>query len=127
MCGRKASLQTLPDELLEAVLVFCAENGHAESVAAVAATSQRLYSTIYKTTDHHLWRTLFLTLFDDPRTLRYYASSNFGENTRYLVWQCDLITEVPSLIGIVQIGEGCYRTASGLLPSYRDICLPLSA
>lgn len=83
MHNRKASFQSLPEELLEAILIACAENGHAETVAAIAATSRRLYSTVYRSTDHHLWRSLLLTLFDDPRTLRYHDSVNFGEHTYY--------------------------------------------
>lgn len=67
----QASLQSLPDELLEKVLIACAENDDVESVAAVAATSRRLYRIIYISSDHHLWRSLFLALFDDPRHVRY--------------------------------------------------------
>lgn len=47
MHSESASLQALPDEILEAVLVTCAENGHAETVATIATTSRRLHSTIY--------------------------------------------------------------------------------
>lgn len=60
---------TLPGELVEEILIACAANNDAASVAAVAATSRRLYSIIYDAMDRHLWRSLFLTLFDDPRGL----------------------------------------------------------
>lgn len=69
MTPERPAFSNLPHELVEEILIACVANNDVASVAAVAATSHRLYSIVYHTTDHHLWRSLFLTLFDDPREL----------------------------------------------------------
>ncbi|KAI0368215.1 hypothetical protein BV20DRAFT_948678, partial [Pilatotrama ljubarskyi] len=60
-------LHALPDELIEAILILGAANGDVGSIAALAATSKRFFGIVYDTADQHLWRSLFLTAFDDPR------------------------------------------------------------
>ncbi len=69
MDSERPAFSTLPGELVEEILIACAANNDPASIAAVAATSRRLNSIIYHNTDHHLWRSLFRTLFDDPREL----------------------------------------------------------
>lgn len=69
MHSERPGFSNIPDELVEEILIACVANDNATSIAAVAATCRRLYSIIYDAMDHHLWRSLFLTLFDDPRGL----------------------------------------------------------
>lgn len=60
-------ITSLPSELVEDVLVSCAANRHPVSIAALAQTCRQFRTLIYDTADSHLWRSLFLTTFDDPR------------------------------------------------------------
>ncbi|KAG9312691.1 hypothetical protein JVU11DRAFT_7109 [Chiua virens] len=55
---------TLPSELIEAVLVSAASP---RTVAAVSQTCRALYALVYASPDSHLWRELFLGMWDDPR------------------------------------------------------------
>lgn len=62
------TLQTLPPEIVDDVLVLLAETGYAVSIANLASTCRRLWQLVYDPLDAHLWRRIFLTTFDDPRT-----------------------------------------------------------
>ncbi|KAM5532007.1 hypothetical protein V8D89_014341 [Ganoderma adspersum] len=64
-----SQLLSLPAELLESILIFCSAEGHPSSVGALAHVCRQLRTLVYDAPDHHLWRTLFLTSFDDPRLL----------------------------------------------------------
>ena len=69
MLGKRVSLDSLPPEVIEYILITAVAAGDAESVAAVAATCKYLFEIVYDTLDSHLWRSLFCTTFDDPRRL----------------------------------------------------------
>ena len=63
----ESHLTSLPSELLEHVALSCAACGHPQSVGALAQTCRYLRDLFIYTADHHLWRSIFLTMFDDPR------------------------------------------------------------
>ena len=69
----QSCLLSLPSELLENVIVSCVENIDTNGdtlthpIAALAQTCQQLRTLIYNAVDNHLWRSLFLAAFDDPR------------------------------------------------------------
>ncbi|KAI0759544.1 hypothetical protein BD413DRAFT_596809 [Trametes elegans] len=65
------SLSALPPELIEEILVQAVSDGNSEAVAALARTCKCLRDLIYEPVDRHLWRSLFLASFDDPRALRF--------------------------------------------------------
>src|SRR6267154_3706527 len=58
-----ARLTDLPAELIETVLVV----GNSGSIAALSQTSKFFYELIYRCPDQHLWREIFLAIYDDPR------------------------------------------------------------
>ncbi|KAH9938897.1 uncharacterized protein BXZ73DRAFT_76390 [Epithele typhae] len=60
-------LLTLPSELLENICLSCVLQGNPLSIAALAQTCRTLRLLIYHTADSHLWRSLCLVYFDDPR------------------------------------------------------------
>lgn len=53
----------LPQEVVEQSLINC----EVEDVASAAQTCHRAHNIVYGS-DNHIWRGLFLRLFDDPRT-----------------------------------------------------------
>lgn len=68
----KASFSSLPTEVIEAVILCTAAGRFPSAIGALSQTCRALYALIYQATDHHLWRAIFLSTFDDPRKLRYY-------------------------------------------------------
>jgi hypothetical protein len=60
-------LLTLPSELLEQIILFCAISSSFTSIAALSAVAKRLYEIVYCSGDSHLWRGIFLAAFGDPR------------------------------------------------------------
>ncbi|KAF7792000.1 hypothetical protein EIP86_003027 [Pleurotus ostreatoroseus] len=56
----------LPNELIEHIITYAAALSPV-SVAAIAQTCHTMRELIYGAPDHHLWREIFLTTFDDPR------------------------------------------------------------
>lgn len=56
----------LPREVLEVIIQECAIID-LPSVAALAATSHEFHELISHAPDQHLWRNIFLDIFDDPR------------------------------------------------------------
>ncbi|KAI1787250.1 hypothetical protein LXA43DRAFT_926453 [Ganoderma leucocontextum] len=65
-----SDLLSLPAELIETILIDCNIEGHPFSLAALGQVCRQLRTHIYDAPDHHLWRALFLTTFDDPRLFR---------------------------------------------------------
>ncbi|KAH9946734.1 hypothetical protein B0H21DRAFT_387623 [Amylocystis lapponica] len=61
------TILTLPAEITELVLIFTAAGGFPTAISAFSQTCRVFRSLVYTTTDHHLWREVFLTTFDDPR------------------------------------------------------------
>ncbi|THV06337.1 hypothetical protein K435DRAFT_773301 [Dendrothele bispora CBS 962.96] len=61
------SFLSLPQEVVEEILILCALFHSPTSIACLAQTSRYFRDIIYDTTDNHLWREVYLTTFDDPR------------------------------------------------------------
>jgi hypothetical protein len=64
------SLGSLPNELVEAILVFSAQGDSHSSIAALSETCHDYFNLIYAGADSHLWREVFLVTFDEPRTVQ---------------------------------------------------------
>ncbi|KAK7696445.1 hypothetical protein QCA50_001102 [Cerrena zonata] len=58
---------SLPSELIENTLVCTSSLGFPEAIAAVAQTCRDMRALIYGAPDQHLWREIYLAVFDDPR------------------------------------------------------------
>lgn len=111
----QASFSTLPDEVVEEILINCAAGNDAASIAAVAATCRRLRSIIYESTDHHLWRSLFLVLFDDPREIEGRATAGKYRRlpARCVPWHTDRVNTAYSRGMQTSTGRNSCRTAYG--------------
>lgn len=57
-------IATIPSELLQKILLFC----HPRDVASFSQTCKHAYDVIYSPDQQYLWRELFLSSFDDPRS-----------------------------------------------------------
>ncbi|KAG6917632.1 hypothetical protein DXG01_001739 [Tephrocybe rancida] len=58
---------SIPPELIEETLVITAARGFPAAIAAFGRTCRHFHRLVYRSVDHHLWREVFLTTFDDPR------------------------------------------------------------
>lgn len=58
---------SLPSELIEHTLVCTSILGFPEAIAAAAQTCRDMRALIYGASDQHLWREIYLSVFDDPR------------------------------------------------------------
>ncbi|KAK7682529.1 hypothetical protein QCA50_014329 [Cerrena zonata] len=58
-------LISLPAEILESIIVTL--NDAPLSILALSKTCTTFFILLYKAPDHHVWRTLFLSRYDDPR------------------------------------------------------------
>jgi F-box-like len=74
---------TLPPELLQHIIVVVAAPS---TIAALTQTCKFFYSLVYNPTDHHLWRQIFLTVFDDPRPVLEHLTTLRGEQPPF-VWE----------------------------------------
>ncbi|KAF4588031.1 hypothetical protein EYR38_009992 [Pleurotus pulmonarius] len=75
MTDAPSTIFAVPQELIEQVLVHLARAGCPSTVAALSETCKYFHNLIYNSDDHHLWRHMFLTTFDDPRVLLAYLKS----------------------------------------------------
>jgi hypothetical protein len=62
----RMTFASLPSELVEHILILCAALNDPRSIASLAATSRRYRATVYAPENQHLWRSIYLTTFDDP-------------------------------------------------------------
>ena len=63
----QASLSLLPTELIDEIIILSTFLGDARASSALARTCRRLRSLVYCQQHRHLWRQMFLIIFDDPR------------------------------------------------------------
>ena len=63
----RASLHSLPLELIEEIIIISTLFGDARVSSTLAQTCRRLRSFVYHQLHRHLWRQMFLIIFDDPR------------------------------------------------------------
>ncbi|KAH9927660.1 uncharacterized protein B0H18DRAFT_1003087 [Fomitopsis serialis] len=73
----RASISSLPAEVVEIILVNAASGGFPSAIGALSQTCRAFHTLIYDAADHHLWRAIFLSTFDDPRRLAYYDFNGF--------------------------------------------------
>ncbi|EJD50420.1 hypothetical protein AURDEDRAFT_160323 [Auricularia subglabra TFB-10046 SS5] len=59
-------LLKLPNEVIERCLLYAA----LRDIASAASVNRALYALVYHSSDQHLWRSLYLLQFDDPRPSR---------------------------------------------------------
>ena len=57
----------LPLEIIEEILIFATAMGSPTAVSAFAQTCRHFYNSVYQPRHNHLWRQMFLTVFDDSR------------------------------------------------------------
>lgn len=68
----------LPTEIVETIL----ENLQPEDLARASAVNKGLHGLLYDATDKHVWRKVFLALFDDPSHALPHIAVEFPENRR---------------------------------------------
>ena len=81
MARIRPSLHSLPLELIEEVIIISTLLGNTRAAATLARTCRKLHTLVYRQEHHcHLWRQMFLVLFDDPRPAR--AVRTYGRAPR---------------------------------------------
>ncbi|KAA1476391.1 hypothetical protein DENSPDRAFT_509164 [Dentipellis sp. KUC8613] len=60
-------ISALPQELLEEILIIATALGFPTTAAAFAQTCRAFHKLVYQPFHNHLWREMFLEVFDDPR------------------------------------------------------------
>jgi hypothetical protein len=63
----RVSLRLLPPELIEEIIIICTLLGDVRAPSTLAQTCRAFRTLIYHQVHNHLWREMFLILFDDPR------------------------------------------------------------
>lgn len=63
----RASLSSLPLELIEEIIIISTLLGDTSAPSTLAQTCRLFRSHVYHQQHRHLWREMFLILFDDPR------------------------------------------------------------
>lgn len=76
---------TLPQEVVEQTLIDC----KVEDVASASQTCHRAHNIVYGS-DNHVWRGLFLRIFDDPRTAPTASSEVHGAACTPFDWRTEL-------------------------------------
>jgi hypothetical protein len=67
MSNFRASLFSLPSELIEEIIIISALLGDVRAPSTFAQTCRAFRTLVYHQVHRHLWREVFLILFDDPR------------------------------------------------------------
>jgi hypothetical protein len=67
MCHFRVSLCLLPPELIEEIIIISTLLGDVRAPSTLAQTCRAFRTLIYQQVHKHLWREMFLILFDDPR------------------------------------------------------------
>ncbi|TCD61863.1 hypothetical protein EIP91_007812 [Steccherinum ochraceum] len=118
---QEAAIFSLPSEVAEYLVVFLAT--HPTAIAALAQTCRFYRTLIYDTPDDHLWRSIFLTVYDDPRVptdvRKWDSLVHWGEEFRRRTWACAYLHQEQKLdvggFGNTQTrSSGEDRTASAL-------------
>src|SRR6202044_3260605 len=65
------------------IVIACAAGSPPSTLAAITQTCKSLYSLVYNPTDHHLWREIFLAVFDDPRPALMHLTALHGEQPAF--------------------------------------------
>ncbi|KZT03047.1 uncharacterized protein LAESUDRAFT_751817 [Laetiporus sulphureus 93-53] len=88
MSTRTRSMQSLPLELVETILLYSAIGGFPTAIASLAQTCRSFRKLIYDPADHHMWRDIFFATFDDPRDSQFFDNAGFdwGADFRRIIW-----------------------------------------
>ncbi|KAH9961869.1 hypothetical protein BJV74DRAFT_954519 [Russula compacta] len=70
MARIRVSLLSLPPELIEEIIIITTLLGDICAAAALAQTCRSFRTLVYHQLHKHLWREMFLVVFDDPRPAR---------------------------------------------------------
>jgi len=103
-----ASIHALPAELTEHILILTVAGGFPTAIAALAQTCRALHALVYRAPDQHLWREVFLTMFDDPRQSGLSEKEkvfDWGKEFRRRIWTTNYLRrgmEAPSAATDVQ-------------------------
>src|SRR6266849_8437798 len=63
----RASLCSLPSELIEEIIIIATLLGDVRAPSKLAQTCRAFRALVYHQVHKHLWREMFLIHFDDPR------------------------------------------------------------
>jgi hypothetical protein len=75
---------SLPPELLQHIVIASATGSPPSIITAITRTCKSFYSLVYSnSTDHHLWREIFLAVFDDPRPALKRLTAIHGEQPAF--------------------------------------------
>ncbi|KZV95623.1 hypothetical protein EXIGLDRAFT_468470 [Exidia glandulosa HHB12029] len=69
----------IPTELVEHIIY----NLDPEDLTRIALVSKALHVLVYETSDKHIWRVIFLTLFDDPNHALPHIAAELPENPEH--------------------------------------------
>jgi len=67
MAQVRPSFLSLPTELIEEIIIISAHLGDPRIVATLSQTCHPFHSLVYHQSHKHIWREMFLVIFDDPR------------------------------------------------------------
>lgn len=70
MAPARPSLLSLPPELIEEIIIISTLLGDTRIAATLSQTCHSLCAIVYHQFHKHLWREMFLVVFDDPRPAR---------------------------------------------------------
>jgi hypothetical protein len=71
MAHTRPSLRSLPPELVEEIIIISTLLGDTRAAATLAQTCRSFRALVYHQLHKHLWREMFLVVFDDPRPSRH--------------------------------------------------------
>ncbi|KAG6860141.1 hypothetical protein C0995_015246 [Termitomyces sp. Mi166 len=107
----------LPSELIEEALVIAAARGFPSAIAAFGSSCRHFHHLVYHSVDHHLWREIFLTTFDDPRSvlrlLRNTTTTGPGGGDKDIVF--DWAGEFQRRMNAARLFRKLYKTTPTLL------------
>ncbi|KAI0067418.1 hypothetical protein BV25DRAFT_1912053 [Artomyces pyxidatus] len=88
----KPNIRSLPPEVVEEILILATALGFPTTVSTLAQASRSFHHLVYHQFHKHLWREMFLNLFDDPRPVRDILSygCRYGTDTVILAAPTDL-------------------------------------
>lgn len=112
---------TLPSELLQQIIIASAAGSPPSTVAAITQTCKLLYSLVYNPTDHHLWREIFITFFDDPRPALKHLAALYGQQPAF-DWEEELKSRMRAA-QVVRRSHQSFRTIPSALhrPATRSV------
>ena len=97
------SIISLPGEVVEEILLMLAE--YPSSIAAFAQSCASFYALIYRASDDHFWRELFLAIYDDPRAVSHLSLPAPRRETLKPEWKNSFQQRAQALNGLTKPKE----------------------